>query len=188
MILASEIRSGMIIRLDNGELYKVITAEFKAGTAKMGSLVHLKLQNIKTRTMTERRLHPEEKVADVSLETIAMEFSYQDGENFYFLHPETYESIGIEKSKVGAFANFLIPGTKLKIEFYEGTPVYVLIPKTVDLKVIATGAGVKGETDAAYKSAELENRLEVLVPQFIKVGDIIRIDVETRRYLERIKG
>lgn len=187
MILASGIRNGAAIKLGN-ELFKVITAEFKAGTAKMGSLVHLKLQNIKTRTMTERRLHPEEKVEDIILEKMTAEFSYQDGESFYFLHPETYEPIGIERAKIANFEKFLVPGTALKIEFYEDAPIDVLIPKTVDLKVSTTGTGVKGETDVSYKSANLENGMEVMVPQFIKTGDIIRVEVETGKYLERVKG
>lgn len=187
MILASEIRDGATIKIGK-ELFKVITAEFKAGTAKMGSLIHLKLQNIITRTMTEKRLHPDEKVEDVTLEKVTAVYSYQDGENFYFLHSETYEPIEIDKAKIGNFDKFLVSGTKLKIEFYEGVPVYVIIPKTVDLKVTSTGTGVKGETDSAYKSAQLENGMEVMVPQFIKTNDIIRIDVETGKYLERVKG
>ncbi|MEO0114974.1 MAG: elongation factor P [candidate division WOR-3 bacterium] len=187
MILASDIRDGAVLKFGN-ELFRVITAEFKAGTAKMGSLVHLKLQNIATRTMTEKRLHPEEKVEDVTLERVTAEYSYQDGESFYFLHPETYEPIAIEKSKIGNFDKFLVPGTKVRIEFYEGLPVDVVIPKTVDLKVTSTGTGVKGETDAAYKTAQLENGMEIMVPQFIKTGDTIRVEVETGRYLERVKG
>lgn len=108
MILASEIRDGVTLKFGN-ELFKVITAEHKAGTAKMGSVVHLKLQNINTRTMTEKRLHPEEKIEDIILEKVNAEYSYQDGENFYFLHPETYEQIGIEKGKIGNFDKFLVP-------------------------------------------------------------------------------
>ena len=162
------------------ELFKVITAEYKVGTAKMVSSVHLKLQNILTRTITEKRLHPEEKVT--------AEYYYQDGESFYFLHPETYEPIEIEKSKIGNFDKFMVPGVNLKIEFYEGAPVYVITPKTVDIKVASTGTGMKGETDAAYKPASPENGLEIMVPQFIKNGDIVRLEVETGKYLERIKS
>lgn len=186
MILASEIRDGVTLKFGN-ELFKVITAEHKAGTAKMGSVVHLKLQNINTRTMTEKRLHSEEKIEDIILEKVNAEYSYQDGENFYFLHPETYEQIGIEKGKIGNFDQFLVPGKILKIEFYEGLPIDVIVPKTVDLKVTFTSPGIKGETDATYKSAELENGIEIMVPQFIKTDDIVRIDVETGKYLERVK-
>jgi len=186
MILASEIRDGATLKFGN-ELFKVITAEHKAGSAKMGSAVHLKLQNIVTRTMTEKRLHPEEKVEDIVIEKVNAEYSYQDGESFYFLHPETFEQIGIEKAKIGNFDKFLVPGKILKIEFYEGTPIDIIVPKTADLKVTFTSPGVKGETDAAYKTAELENGLEVMVPQFIKTGDLVRIEVETGKYLERVK-
>ncbi|MCX7785123.1 MAG: elongation factor P [candidate division WOR-3 bacterium] len=186
MIIASDVRNGMTIRLE-GNLYKVITAEYKAGTAKMGSLVHLKLKNITTGSFTERRFHPEDRLEDIELASIPMEFIYQDGDDYYFMHPISYEQYPINKSLLGNFVKFITPGIKLRIEFYEEQPVHVIIPKTVDLKVISTGAGVKGETDAAYKPAQLENGLEVLVPQFIKSGDIIRIEVETEKYLERVK-
>lgn len=187
MVLASELRSGMVVRLNN-ELYKVISAELKAGTAKFGSLVHTKLRHIKTHTFTEQRFHPEEKIEDVIVETVAMEFIYQDGKNFCFMHPETFDQIFIDERNLGNFGKLITPGTRLKIEFFEGNPIDVIIPKTIDVKVVSTGEGLKGEFDAAYKSAILENGIEVMVPQFIKSGDVVRIDVETKRYLERIKG
>lgn len=186
MIIASDIRNGMTIKLE-GVLYKVITAEYKSGTAKMGSLVHLKLKNITTGSFTERRFHPEDRIEDVELESVPMEFIYQDGDDYYFMHPTSYEQYPINKSMLGNFTKFLTPGIKLKVEFYEEQPVHVIIPNTVDIKVVATGSGVKGETDAAYKPAQLENGMEVLVPQFIKSGDTIRIDTETEKYLERVK-
>ncbi len=187
MILAQELREGDVIKLE-GELFKVIEAECKAGTAKFGSLVHAKLQNLKTHTLTERRFNPDTKLEDCHLESELMDYLYSDAENFYFLHPTTYEQYPIPSSMIGNFKEFLREGMKLRVEFYEGDPVNVIIPKTVDLKVVATGSGIKGDTDAAYKSAQLENQMEIMVPQFIKVGDIIRVATDTKRYIERVKG
>ncbi|MEO0216153.1 MAG: elongation factor P [candidate division WOR-3 bacterium] len=187
MVSASELKTGMTIKLNN-ELFKVIATELKMGTAKFGSMVHVKLKNLKTQTLTEQRFHPDDRLDDVMVETIPMEFIYQDRDSYCFMHPETYDQILIDRQKLGEFSKFLTAGLKLKIEFYEGKPIDIIIPKTVDMRVESTGEGLKGEFDAAYKSATLENGMEVLVPQFIKPGDIVRIDVETKKYLERVKG
>ncbi|MEO0083597.1 MAG: elongation factor P [candidate division WOR-3 bacterium] len=185
MVLASEVREGMTIKLE-GVLYKVITAEFKTGTAKMQSVVHLKLRNIETHTFTEQRFHPDDRIEDVALDTILMEYLFHDENDYYFMHPDTFEQIPLAKQKLGNFTKFITPGMKLKIEFLDERPIDIVLPKTVDLKVVTTGAGVKGEHSSALKTAELENGMEILVPQFIKPGDIVRIDVETQRYLDRV--
>ncbi len=186
MVLASEVKEGMVLKMEDG-FYKVIAAEYKAGTAKFGSLVHLKLKNLQTGSFTERRFSPDEKLIDVHLDIIEMEYIYNDGENFYFMHPETYEQFPLSKNIIGEFAIFLKEGFKIKVEFHEGKPIDFIMPKTVDLRVVETGAGVKSETDAAYKIAKLENGLEIMVPQFIKINDIVRVSTETKRYLERVK-
>ncbi len=185
MVLASDVREGMTIKIQD-QLYKVISAEFKTGTAKMQSVVHLKLRNMTTHTFTEQRFHPEEKIEEIELETVPMEYLYHDDTDYYFMHPETFEQFSFSKERLGNFTKFLTAGMKVKVELYEEKPIDIVLPKSVDLKVIATGAGVKSDHDAAYKPAELENGIEVQVPQFIKVGDIVRIDVETQRYLDRV--
>lgn len=186
MISASELREGMTVKIEN-ELLKVITVEYKAGTAKMGSSVFAKLKNIEKNNIVEKKFHPEDKIEEVNLETQEMEFIYKDEENFYFMHPQTFEQIPVSKSKIGEFEKFLKEGMKLKIEFLGENPVDVVIPKFVELKVRSTGAGIRGETDATYKSATLENDMEVLVPQFIKEGDIIRVDPVSGKYLSRVE-
>jgi elongation factor P len=186
MVFASDLREGMVIKIGEN-LYKVISAEYKSGTAQMSGVVHAKLRNITTHTFTEQRFHPEDRLEEVALEPVMMEYLYHDETDYYFMHPETYEQFPFSKERLGNFIKFLVPGMKVKVELYEGQPVDIVPPKTVELKVTSTGAGVKGDHDAAYKSAVLENGMEVMVPQFIKTGDVIRIDVETQRYLDRIK-
>lgn len=186
MVLANEVKEGMVLKMEEG-FYKVISAEYKAGTAKFGSLVHLKLKNLQTGSFIERRFSPDEKLEDIHLDVVEMDYIYNDGENFYLMHPETYEQFPLPKKIIGDFAIFLKEGFKIKVEFYEGKPIDFIMPKTVDLRVIETGAGIKSETDAAYKTAKLENGLEIMVPQFIKINDIVRINTETKRYIERIK-
>ncbi|RKY32152.1 MAG: elongation factor P [Candidatus Omnitrophota bacterium] len=185
MVSASEIRVGQIIKL-KGALWKVIEAEVKARTAQFSSHTYIKLQNLKTFHTMELRVSPEEKFEDVEVEQIEMDYLYTDGKNFYFMHPETYEQFEIPSSMIGEFKDFLKEGMKVKIEVYEGNPIGVVIPESVELKVVSTGSGIRGDSDATWKSATLENGMEILVPQFIKEGDIVKVSPRTKEYIERV--
>ncbi|MCM8772793.1 MAG: elongation factor P [Candidatus Omnitrophica bacterium] len=185
MVPASELKEGMIIKREE-KLYKVMEVETKARTAQFSSYTHLKLQDLKTGHIYDIRVSPDEKIENVDIEEIEMEYSYSDGENFYFIHPDTFEIIELPSYTIGDFKKFMKEGIKLKIQIYEGNPISVLIPEYVELKVITTGEGLKGGTDNTWKSATLENGMEILVPQFIKEGDIIRVSTKTGEYLERV--
>jgi elongation factor P len=185
MVKASELRNGMCIRL-NGELYKIVLAEMKVGTAKLPSSMHVRLRNLQTGTQTEQRLHPDAKVEDVMVETVALTYSYKDGDTLYFMHPVTFEQVAISRQMVGSYERFLGDDSVLKVEFYGERPIDVVIPQTVDVVVATTGPALHGDVDSAPKPATLENGMEVHVPQFIKNNDRIKIDVATGRYLERL--
>jgi elongation factor P len=186
MTAASQLRTGNCIRLNDG-LYKILLAEFKVGTAKLPSSMHLRLRNLHTRTVTEQRLHPETRVEDFSVETLNMEFSYADGDSLHFMHPGTFELIPVPTSMFGRYARFLEPGGMVKIDFYGDEPIDVHVPLTVDVTVASTGAPLHGDVDAAPKGAVLTNGVEIQVPQFIKTGDRLRISLETGKYVERLK-
>ncbi len=185
MVNAGELKPGVIINRE-GKLYKVIEAETKARTAQFSSYTHLKLQDLKTGHIHELRVSPDEKMDDVEIEAMEMEYSYTDGQNFYFIHPETFEIIELPSHSIGDFKNFLKEGVKLTVQMYEGNPVGVFIPEYVELKVVTTGEGIRGDTDSTWKSAILENGMEILVPQFIKEGDIVKVSTKTKQYLERL--
>lgn len=176
----------MVIRLTGG-LFKVLAAEFKAGTAKMGGVVHAKLKNIATATHTEQRFHPEERLETAVVESQTWQFLYRADEEFWFMSPVSFEQIPVVRSMIGPVERFLTEGTRVRIDFFEGQPVDIVFPPTADCRVASTGAGLKGEADAAYKPAVLENGIEVMVPQFIKTGDLIKVEIETGKYLERVK-
>jgi elongation factor P len=175
----------MCIKVGN-DIFKILLAEMKVGTAKLPSSVHLRLENLHTRTQTEQRLHPEDKVEDIAVETVTMEYSYSDGDSVYCMHPETFEQVAVPRRLVGNYERFLDSGAKLRVEFYGEEPIDVLVPRTADAVVVSTGAPLHGDVDSAPKSATLDNGLEVQVPQFIKTGDRVKIDVATGKYLERL--
>lgn len=185
MIVASELKPGVIIKREE-KLFKVIEAETKARTAQFSSYTHLKLQDLKTGHILDIRVSPDEKIQDVEVQEIEMEYSYTDGENFYFIHPETFEQIELPSHVIGNFKKFMKEGVKLIVQIYEGQPISLLIPESVELKVVSTGERVKGGTDNTWKEAVLENGMKILVPQFIKEGDIIKVSTKTSQYIERV--
>ncbi|HXF03882.1 MAG TPA: elongation factor P [Blastocatellia bacterium] len=186
MIAASEIRAGMVVKLD-GELYRIIQAEYHAGGGQFGGTMFAKAENLQTRHIKEWRFHPDQKVEDVELERQEMEFLYSDGEDFYFMNPETFEQISLPREVIGHREKFLQANMRIPVEIYNGNPVNVVFPEFVDLKVISAPPGLREHDVSTYKTAVLENGMEVLVPQFIKEGEIVRIEVETGKYVERVK-
>ena len=185
MTKACDLRTGMCVRL-NGEIYKVALAEMKVGTAKLPSSVHVRLRNLHTGGQTEQRLHPEAKVEDIMVGSTGLDYSYSDGDTLYFLNPQTFDQVAIPKRMVGNYERFLTDGCRLVVEFFGEEPIDAILPRTADAAVASTGAPLHGDNDAAPKSATLENGMEVQVPQFIKTGDHIRIDVASGKYIERL--
>ncbi|HEX9190209.1 MAG TPA: elongation factor P, partial [Vicinamibacteria bacterium] len=115
-----------------------------------------------------------------------MEYLYQDGDMYHFMNNETFEQVGLSSEVLGDAVEFLIPNIKLAIEFYEGRPVGIELPLTVEMKIVETEPGIKGASVSNVgKPAKMETGLVVQVPAFINEGDVIRIDTATRSYIER---
>lgn len=186
MVLAVDVKAGMVLRID-GELYKVISAEYHAGGGKMSGVTHAKLKNVHKGTFWERRFRPDEKLENVDLERVAMQYIFQDGDEFCFMNPETFDQVLISKHLLGAAERFLQPEMRLAVEFFDGRPVNVRFPEFVELKVTATAQPIHTQQDNTPKPATLENGMEILVPQFIKPGEMVRVEVETGKYLERVR-
>lgn len=182
---AEFLKEGMILRMGK-DFYKVISSIYHKATAKMGSMVHCKLRNLETGTFEERRLSPDEKLDDIVPERATMQYLYSDEKNYIFMNPETFEQINLDKKTIGQRGTYLKENLQIPVEFYEGNPLDIIFPAVVEMKVISTGAGLKGQAETTYKEAVLEKGIKVMVPQFIKTGDTIRVEVETNHYLERV--
>lgn len=185
MILSTDIREGMAIKIGD-DLFKVTYVKIHAGSGQMHGFVSARLLNLSTGHYTERRFRLDEKVENVELVKRSMEYIYNDGDMYYFMDPNTYEQIALPGASLGNFSKFIREGMKVEVEFAGEKPVSVKSPKTVDLKVVLTGEGVKESQENTMKPATLENGIEILVPQFIKEGEIVRVDVDTMRYVERV--
>jgi elongation factor P len=186
MILGGDLKGGVVLRYE-GVLYKVVFSEYHAGGGKMGGAVHAKLKNVLTGTPWEHRFRPDEKLDDVALDRVTLEYLYQDGDDFIFMNPESFEQLPVSKNVIGPVDQFLKAEMRLPVEFYEGRPVNIVFPQSVELKVVTTAQPVHSQQDNVMKTATLENGMEILVPQFVKPGEGVRVEVETGKYLERVR-
>jgi len=187
MINATQIRKGMVLKLD-GVLYKVVEANFVA-PGNWKTMMHTRLRNIKEGTFKDFRFRGEDRVEQAYVEEQEMELLYQSGEEYVFMNRETFDQISFHAEVIGDSAHYLIPNIIFTVEMYEGRPVGLRPPLTVDLKVARTEPFLKGATQSASnKPAVLETGLQVSVPQFIQEGDVIRVDTRENKYLERAKS
>ena len=184
MISATQLRPGMVIKW-NKELFSVFKMEHRT-PGNLRGFVQVKMRNFKTGTMVEHRFSSEDRVEKAALEEHEMEYLYDDGEFFYFMNTESFEQMHLTKELLGDATNFLIPQLKVHVEFYEGKPIGVELPPSVDLTVVETEPGIKGATVSnVTKPAKLETGLVVQVPPFISEGEKIRVSTADEAYLER---
>jgi len=185
-ISATQIRRGMVI-LFNGELCKVM--EFRHHTpGNLRAMVQAKLRNIKTGSSFEHRFRSNDSVDKATLEQHEMEYMYSDGSHHHFMNTENYEQVALSEEELGDAAPWLTPGLKLQAEFYEGTPIGIDLPPSMELTVTRTEPTMKGATVSnVNKPATLENGVTVTVPPFVNEGDRIRVDPTEGRYIERAK-
>ncbi len=186
MVEATALKAGMVIVLE-GELHSVTSASYHASAAQQAAAVFAKVKNLKTHHARELRFHPGDKLEDVVLEHKEMQYLYTDGVAFYFMNPDTFDQIGLATETVGAYEKFLQPNMRIPVQLYEGEPVTIAFPPAVELTVVTTPPGLREHESSTFKTATLDNGMEVLVPQFIKEGDTVRIDVASGKYLERVR-
>jgi elongation factor P len=184
MIPATQLRPGMVIKFNN-ELYSVFKMEHRT-PGNLRGFVQAKMRNFKSGTMIEHRFSSEDKVERASLDEQEMEYLYDDGEYFYFMNTTTFEQMHLMKDLLGDAVNYLIPQLHVNVEFYEGKPISVELPPSVDMTVVETEPGLKGATVSnVTKPAKLETGLVVQVPPFINEGEKIRVSTSEATYLER---
>jgi elongation factor P len=187
LVLASKLRAGMAIRHE-GQAFKVIAADYHGGQGKMGGVAHVRLQNLATGTQTEQGFRAETRFDDLPVEKQSLNFLYSDGDNCYFMNPETFEQVGVPVAVIGPQARFLLADMRVPVEFVEGQPVSVVFPDIVEVRVADTAPPAHQQQDSTLKAATLDNGVEILVPQFIKSGEMIRVDVGSLKYLERARS
>jgi elongation factor P len=174
----------MVIKFNN-ELYTIFKMEHRT-PGNLRGFVQVKMRSIRSGSMTEHRFSSEDRVERAALEEHEMEYLYDDGEYYYFMNTENFEQMHLTKELLGDSVEYLVSQLKVNIEFYEGKPISVELPPTVDLKVVETEPGMKGASVSnVTKAAKLETGLVVQVPPFINEGEKIRVSTSEGTYQER---
>ncbi len=184
MLSATKIRPGMVIKFNN-ELYSVFAMTHRT-PGNLRGFVQVRMRSLRNGSMNEHRFSTDDKVEKAVMDEQNMEYLYQDGEYYYFMNTETYEQIHLTQDLLGDATEYLMPNLNVAVVFYEGKPISVELPPTVDMKVMETEPGLKGATVSnVSKPAKMETGLVVQVPPFINEGEMIRINTSEGTYQER---
>src|ERR1700692_4410654 len=184
MIAATQMRPGMVIKFNN-DLFSIFSVNHRT-PGNLRGFVQAKMRSLRSGTMIEHRFSSEDKVERAILDEVKMEYLYDDGEYYYFMNSENFEQLHLTKDILGDAVSYLIPELKVSVEFYEGKPMSVELPATVDMTVVETEPGLKGATVSnVTKPAKMETGLVVQVPPFITEGEKIRVNTSEGTYQER---
>jgi elongation factor P len=184
MIDVNDLRKGTTFEHD-GSLFKVL--EYSHNKPGRGNAtIRVKAVNLRTGTTLEKTFQSGERVQDVRLDFHNVQFLYTDGQFYHFMDLETYEQPAISGEILGDLAGFLKEGLEVKLTFYQGAPLDIDLPTSVDLKVVQADIAVRGDTATGVtKKVTTETGLQVQVPNFVEEGDTIRVDTRTGAYVTR---
>ena len=185
MIDAGELRKGIAIDLD-GSIYQVVEYQHVKMQQRQ-PVIKLKLRDVRSGNVMERNFQPGDKFEPAFLEHRPIQYLYNEGNLYYFMDNESYEQIALAAEQIGEAINYLKDGLTLEILTSRGEVVSIELPTSVELQVTETEPGFKGNrATAGSKSAKLETGIEVQVPLFIDIGDVVKVDTRTGGYLEKV--
>ncbi|MEN6479255.1 MAG: elongation factor P [Anaerolineales bacterium] len=185
MIGVAQLRKGVTFEFD-GQLWRVLEYDhYKPGRGN--AVIRTKLRNLRTGAIINKNFISGDRVQDVRLDHQTVEYLYNDGETYYFMNTETFEQPALPRRLLEDVLPYMKENTTLEIESYEGEPLAIELPITVELKVVDAPPGYAGDTaTGATKEVTLETGLKLQVPLFINEGDVLRIDTRTGEYLTRV--
>lgn len=184
MISTNDFRNGVTVEIDGNAWQVVEFQHVKPG--KGAAFVRAKMRNLQTGATVERTFNAGEKMPKAHVEKRSMEFLYQDGDDYHVMDMESFEQTSLTKEQLGSASNFLKENMQVSVLSFHGTIFNVELPMSVELEVVATDPGIKGDTaTGGSKPATLETGYIVKVPLFINVGDVLRIDTRSGDYIER---
>lgn len=185
MINVNDLRKGTTFELD-GELYKVVEYQhYKPGRGN--AIIRTRVRNLRTGVTVEKSFLSGERVQDIHIENVEIQYLYHDSGLYYFMNTTTYEQPALSAELLGDAVNYLVEGQILYLSVYDGEPLGVELPTTVDLRVIEAPPGYAGDTaTSATKQVTTETGLKVTVPLFVDEGDVIRVDTRDGSYITRV--
>ena len=183
-ISATQLRPGMIIK-HNDQLHLVFKVEHRT-PGNLRAFIQAKLRNLKSGAMFEHRFRSVDSIEKVSIDEVAMDFLYADGDDYYFMNPVDFEQTVLKGSTLGDAVEYLTPNLQIKVSYHDGQPVGIDLPPSVELTVVETEPGLKSATASSVtKPAKTETGLVVQVPAFINEGEKIRVDTSEGTYQSR---
>mgnify|MGYP001034643157 CR=1 FL=1 len=185
MIGVTQLRRGVTFEFDS-QLWRVLEYDhYKPGRGN--AVIRTKLRNLRTGAIINKNFISGDRVQEINLEHQTVQYLYNDGETYYFMNTETFEQPALPRALLEDVIPYMKENTTLEIESYEGEPLDIALPITVDLVVTDAPPGYAGDTaTGASKEVTLETGLKLQVPLFINTGDVLRIDTRTGEYLTRV--
>ena len=185
LITATQLRVGMLLEMD-GALYRVMKMQHITPGNWRG-MVQTTLRNLQTGSKLEKRFRSTDKVDRATVDAQDLEFLYADGDHYVFMHPTTYEQTTLTHDLLEDSLPYIVPNMRVTIDMFDGRPIGVTLPMTVDLRVVETEPAMRGATaTASMKPATTETGLVVQVPQFVTEGEVVRVDTTEGKYIERV--
>jgi elongation factor P len=185
MIDVNDLRKGVTFELD-GSLFKVL--EYSHNKPGRGNAtIRIKARDLRTGSIIEKTFNSGIRIQDVRLDYHNVQYLYKDGDRYIFMDNETFEQPGLSEENLGEAVGYLKAGMEVKLTFYEGEPLDVELPSSVELKVVQAETAVRGDTATGVnKLVTTESGLQVQVPAFVNQGDTIKVDTRTGEYLTRV--
>lgn len=178
----NDVKPGLTVEID-GEIYRCL--EYHHQRAAQQTWIRIKFKNLRTGAIIEKTFKPQDKIETARIEYKPMQFLYSDSEGFHFMDQNTFEQITIPAERMKEQSKYLKEGFVANVSFYQDEVLDVELPAAVELKVIDTAPGFKGDTVSGGKPATMETGLVVTVPFFVNVGDVLKIDTREGKYLGR---
>ncbi|MDX6356280.1 MAG: elongation factor [Streptomyces sp.] len=188
MATTNDLKNGLVLKLDGGQLWTVV--EFQhVKPGKGPAFVRTKLKHVLSGKVVDKTFNAGLKVETANVDKRGMQFSYKDGGDFVFMDTETYDQITVTPEVVGEAANYLLEGFEAVVAMYEGAPLYIELPASVELVIEYTEPGVQGDrSTGGSKPARLETGYEIGVPLFITTGEKVKVDTRSGDYLGRVNS
>jgi elongation factor P len=184
MPAANDIRKGQVIKY-NGEPHLVMETQHRT-PGNLRAFVQMKMRNLRYGKSLDQRFNSTDTVEVLATDKRTLEFSYADRENFAFIDPDSYETVELSATLVGDAKNYLTTNGKVEVLFVDEKPITIDLPSAVNLKVVESADGIKGDTASnVQKPATLETGLVISVPLFVKEGEIVRVSTADGSYLGR---
>ena len=183
---ATQIRRGMVLVFE-GDPCRVV--DFRHHTpGNLRAMVQAKLKNLRTGNSFDHRFRAADTVEKASMETHDLEFMYQGGDTYHFMNTENYDQLEMDEETLGDNAQWMQPGMKIQAEYYNGNPIGIQLPNSLNLEIVDTAPVMKTATKtASTKPATLSNGVTINVPEFIAQGERVRVNPTTGEYMDRAK-